>query len=102
MQEVTTTTVVTGGATRCLGVHVDGSNDSVLVPLLTELPRKQFRDLTRAVANGGPEAEDVMDAFFAAYLGQETVDGMRESDYNALVKAWADASQADAGATLGE
>lgn len=100
--EQVTTTLTTGGATRCLGVHIDGADEPVLVPLLTELPRRQFRDLTRAIAKGGTEAEDLVEAFLAGYLGRDVVDGMRQADFNALVQAWADASQAEAGASLGE
>lgn len=92
---------------RCLGIHIDGQDEPVLVPLLTELPRAQFRALTKAlagVANGtsGEDGDELVDAFFAEYLGRDTVDAMKNSDYTRIVRAWAEASQEEAGATVGE
>ena len=104
MQSVTS--ISTGGDVKCLGVHIDGG-EPVLVPLLTELPRKQFRELTRAlksVMDGDSDADgdEIVDAFFAEYLGRDVVDAMKNSEYLAMVKAWGEASQDDAGATVGE
>ncbi len=98
--------IKTGEDVRCLGVYIDGK-EPVLVPLLTELPRKRFRALTKALLaiNNGESDEDgdeLIDEFFAEYLGREAVDGMKQSEYTALVKAWSDASQEEAGATVGE
>jgi hypothetical protein len=106
MQEVTTS-VKTGSATRCLGVYVDGSDEPVLVPLLTELPRARYRELVRAfaaVADGANDtaADDLVDGFFKEYLPEGVVDAMNQREFLAMVKAWTDASQEDAGATLGE
>ena len=103
MQEVST--VTTGSDIRCLGVHIDGQEKPVLVPLLTELPRARFRALTKAMAtinDGDADGDEVVDEFFAEYLGRDVVDAMKQSEYNALIQAWGEASQEDAGATLGE
>lgn len=93
-----------GADVRCIGVHIDGG-EPILVPLLTELPRARFRALTKAMAAinaGDADGDEVVDEFFSEYLGRDVVDAMKQSDYNALIKAWADASQQEAGATLGE
>ena len=93
-----------GGDVRCIGVHIDGG-EPILVPLLTELPRARFRALTKAVAainDGDSDGDEVVDEFFAEYLGRDVVDAMKQSEYNALIQAWGEASQEDAGATLGE
>ena len=90
---------------RCLGVHIDGHDEPVLVPLLTELPRAQFRALTKALAgaaDGDGDADELIDSFFADYIGRDTVDAMKNSDFTRLVRAWTDASQEEAGATVGE
>lgn len=92
---------------RCLGVYIDGAEEPVLVPLLSELPRARFRELTKAIAalNAGDtsiDGDETIDAFFGEYLGRETVDSMRTSEYITLVRQWSEASQEDAGATLGE
>lgn len=92
---------------RCLGVHIDGSEEPVLVPLLTELPRAQFRALTKALAGvvdgtSSADGDELVDAFFAEYLGRDVVDAMKNSDYMRIVRAWVDASQEEAGATVGE
>lgn len=104
MQSVATFSA--GADVRCIGVHIDGG-EPVLIPLLTELPRARFRALTKAMTainygDGAVDGDEVVDEFFAEYLGRDTVDAMKQSDYTALIQAWADASQADAGATLGE
>lgn len=104
MQSVTS--IRTGDDVRCLGVHIDGG-EVVLVPLLNELPRKRFRELTSAlssVMNGtsDEDGDEIVDTFFAEYLGREVVDAMKESEYVAMVRAWGEASQDDAGATVGE
>lgn len=93
-----------GGDVRCIGVHIDGG-EPILVPLLTELPRARFRALTKAMAtinDGDADGDEVVDEFFAEYLGRDVVDAMKQSEYNALIQAWGEASQEDAGATLGE
>lgn len=93
-----------GGDVRCIGVHIDGG-EPILVPLLTELPRARFRALTKAVAainDGDSDGDEVVDEFFAEYLGRDVVDAMKQSEYTALIHAWGEASQEDAGATLGE
>ena len=93
-----------GADVRCIGVHIDGG-EPVLVPLLTELPRARFRALTKAMAAinaGDADGDEVVDEFFAEYLTRDVVDAMKQSDYNALIKAWGEASQQEAGATLGE
>ena len=95
-----------GGDVRCIGVHIDGG-EPILVPLLTELPRARFRALTKAMTalNEGTadvDGDEVVDEFFAEYLGREVVDAMKQSEYNALIQKWGEASQEDAGATLGE
>jgi len=93
-----------GGDVRCIGVHIDGG-EPILVPLLTELPRARFRALTKAMAainDGNADGDEVVDEFFAEYLGRDVVDAMKQSEYNALIQAWGEASQEDAGATLGE
>lgn len=93
-----------GGDVRCIGVHIDGG-EPILVPLLTELPRARFRALTKAMAainDGDTDGDEVVDEFFAEYLGRDVVDAMKQSEYNALIQAWGEASQEDAGATLGE
>ena len=93
-----------GGDVRCIGVHIDGG-EPILVPLLTELPRARFRALTKALAainDGDADGDEVVDEFFAEYLGRDVVDAMKQSEYNALIQAWGEASQEDAGATLGE
>lgn len=93
-----------GGDVRCIGVHIDGG-EPILVPLLTELPRARFRALTKAVAainDGDSDGDEVVDEFFAEYLGRDVVDAMKQSEYTALIQAWGEASQEDAGATLGE
>lgn len=92
---------------RCLGVHIDGADEPILVPLLSELPRKRFRELAGALKaiNDGTsdgDADDIIDEFFGEYLGREVVDAMRTSDYIAIVRQWSNVSQEDAGATLGE
>lgn len=96
----------TGTDVRCLGVYIDDS-EPVNVPLLNELPRAQFRALTKAlvgVYNGtsDEDGDELIDSFFAEHLGRETVDAMKNSDYVALVRAWSQASQDDMGATPGE
>lgn len=106
MQEVTTT-VTTGSATRCLGVHVNGADEAILVPLLTELPRSRYRELTRAfgaVSDGtsDADADDLVDGFFKEYLPEQVVDEMNTREYLAMVRTWTKASQDDAGASLGE
>lgn len=98
--------IKTGEDVRCLGVYIDG-DEPILVPLLTELPRKQFRAITKAMKdiNDGvsdADGEELIDEFFAEYLTREVVDGMKQSEYTALVRKWADASQDEAGASLGE
>lgn len=93
-----------GADVRCIGVHIDGG-EPILVPLLTELPRARFRALTKAMAAinaGDADGDEVVDEFFAEYLGRDVVDAMKQSEYNALIQAWGEASQEDAGATLGE
>ena len=93
-----------GADVRCIGVHIDGG-EPILVPLLTELPRARFRALTKAMAtinDGDADGDEVVDEFFAEYLGRDVVDAMKQSEYNALIQAWGEASQEDAGATLGE
>ena len=93
-----------GGDVRCIGVHIDGG-EPILVPLLTELPRARFRALTKAMAainDGNADGDEVVDEFFAEYLGRDVVDAMKQSEYNALIQKWGEASQEDAGATLGE
>lgn len=93
-----------GGDVRCIGVRIDGG-EPILVPLLTELPRARFRALTKAMAtinDGDADGDEVVDEFFAEYLGRDVVDAMKQSEYNALIQAWGEASQEDAGATLGE
>lgn len=104
MQQVVS--VTTGTDTKCLGVHIDGG-EPVLVPLLNELPRARFRALTKALAgvadgSSDEDADELVDAFFAEHLGRDVVDAMKNSEYLALVRAWADASQDDMGATTGE
>lgn len=99
--------ITTGAEERCLGVYVDGAKEPILVPLLNELPRKQFRELTRAlvaVNNGesNDDGEELLEDYFAGYLGREVVDGMKNSEFVALVKQWSEASQADIGVSLGE
>jgi hypothetical protein len=98
--------IKTGSDVRCLGVYIDG-DEPVLVPLLTELPRARFRSITKALAaiNDGTsddDADEIIDGFFAEYLGKEVVDAMKQSEYTALVKAWTEASQDEAGASVGE
>jgi len=100
-------TVETGSATRCLGVHIAGTEEPVLVPLLTELPRRRFRELTRAFAavaagDADEDADELVDAFFAEYLGAEAVGAMNNREYLDMVRAWSKASEEDAGASLGE
>lgn len=93
-----------GGDVHCIGVRIDGG-EPILVPLLTELPRARFRALTKAMAtinDGDADGDEVVDEFFAEYLGRDVVDAMKQSEYNALIQAWGEASQEDAGATLGE
>lgn len=98
--------VTTGGDVRCLGVYIDGG-EPVLVPLLTELPRARFRALTKALVGikdgtSDEDGDELVDEFFAEYLGRDAVDAMKQSEYTALVRAWSEASQDEAGATLGE
>ena len=105
MQEVST--VTTGSDIRCLGVHIDGQDKPVLVPLLTELPRKRFRSMTKAfaaVANGSSDddADDLVENFFKEYLGDEFVDSMNQREFVAMVKVWSEASRDEAGASVGE
>lgn len=105
MQEVST--VTTGSDIRCLGVHIDGQEKPVLVPLLTELPRKRFREMTKAfnaVANGSSDddADDLVESFFAEYLGQDFVDAMNQREFVAMVRTWSEASRDEAGASVGE
>lgn len=93
-----------GADVRCIGVHIDGG-EPILIPLLTELPRARFRALTKAMQDinaGNADGDEVVDDFFSEYLGRDVVDAMKQSDYNALIKAWGEASQQEAGATLGE
>lgn len=98
--------IKTGEDVRCLGVYIDGG-EPVLVPLLTELPRRRFRELTKALVAIGDgssteDGDELVDAFFAEYLGREAVDAMKQSEYIALVRAWSEASQEETGATPGE
>lgn len=97
--------IVTGSDVRCLAVHI--GEGKVLVPLLSELPRAKYRAFAKAMAgviNGtsDDDGEELVDQFFAEYLGRDVVDSMKQSDYIALVKAWGQASADDAGASLGE
>lgn len=95
-----------GEETRCLGVHIDGG-EPVLVPLLNELPRARFRKLVGAMqgieaGTSDEDADELIDSFFAEYLGRGVVDAMKNSDYLNLVRQWSEVSQEDAGASLGE
>jgi len=90
-------TVTIGEDTKCLGVVVGG--DTVMVPLMTELPRRQFREV--AAAFNGEDKEGAIDGFFRTYLG-DAVDEMKQSDFLRVVRAWQAASEEDMGATLGE
>lgn len=92
---------------RCLRVDVGSADNPVYVPLLNELPRARFRALVRAfvAVNDGDESVDgdeVIDAFFAEYLGRDVVDQIGQRQYEALVKLWFEVSQEDAGVTVGE
>lgn len=105
MQEVST--VTTGSDVRCLGVHIDGQDKPVLVPLLTELPRKRFRSMTKAFAavaagTSDDDADDLVENFFKEYLGDDVVDSMNQREFVAMVRTWSEASRDEAGASVGE
>jgi hypothetical protein len=105
MQEVST--VTTGSDVRCLGVHIKGQDEPVLVPLLTELPRKRFRSMTKAFAavaagTSDEDADELVDSFFKEYLGNDFVDSMNQREFVAMVKTWMEASRDEAGASVGE
>lgn len=105
MQEVST--VVTGSDVRCLGVHIEGADEPILVPLLTELPRKRFRAITKAFAavasnQSDDEADELVEGFFKEYLGDDIVDNMNQREFVAMVRTWSEASKDEAGASVGE
>jgi len=91
------TTVKLGEDAKCIAVEkLDGT--PVLVPLFSQLPRRQTRELNESMKK---DAEGTLDAFFRGYLGDD-VDEMSIAKWNELVKAWSSTSEEDAGATLGE
>lgn len=105
MQEVST--VTTGSDVRCLGVHIEGADEPILVPLLTELPRKRFRAITKAFAavasnQSDDEADELVEGFFKEYLGEDIVDNMNQREFVAMVRTWSEASKDEAGASVGE
>lgn len=74
---------------------------SACVPLMTELPRKRFKPLMAAFRDVATDREQVLEDFFREYLG-DYVDEVKQEDWLRLVKAWNEASEEHAGATLGE
>jgi hypothetical protein len=86
------------GDVKCLAVSVPGSDEPVMVPLFSQLPRRQARKINDDMQK---DADGTLDAFFREYLG-DMVDEMSLAKWNELVRAWTSTSEEDAGASLGE
>lgn len=83
---------------RCVAVTVPDSDEPVMVPLFSQLPRKQAREINESMK---VDADATLDAFFRPYLG-DAVDEMSLAKWNELVRVWTTTSEEDAEASLGE
>lgn len=83
---------------KCLAVAVPNSDEPVMIPLFSQLPREKMQEMGVSMKE---DAEKTLDSYFRGYLG-DYVDKMPIEKWNLLINTWMAVSQENSGATPGE